>query len=105
MLFYLGSYHVGDTEDTDGGYVHIRLCTCMYVITLFPAPTTKGQREPGTIYPEGEGRANMGKYATKTTQPIEAARHFSHLYDGKLPRGLCCSGLCYFLVQGPNHQL
>jgi len=65
MLFYLCSCHVGGTKDTDGGYVHVRFCT--YVITLFLAPTTKGQGEPGTFYPEGEGRANMGKYATKTT--------------------------------------
>ena len=88
--------HDTQLSEDEGMDVHIRLCTCMYVITLFPAPTTKGQREPGTIYPEGEGRANMGKYATKTTQPIEAARHFSHLYDGKLPRGLCCSGYIIF---------
>ena len=39
MLFYLCSYHVGGTEDTDGGCVHV--CSCRYVITLFPAPTTK----------------------------------------------------------------
>ena len=83
MLFYLCSYHVGGTEDTDGGYVHV--CSCRYVISLFLAPTTKGQGEPGTFCPEGGGRANVGKYATKTTQPIEAARHFSQLYNGKLP--------------------
>ena len=53
MLFYLCSCHVGDTEDTDGGYVHIRLRTCRYVITLFPAPTAKEQGEPGAFYPEG----------------------------------------------------
>jgi len=63
MLFYLGSYHVGDTEDTDGRYVHV--CSCRYVITLFPPPTTKRQGETGTFYPDGEERANMGKYATE----------------------------------------
>jgi len=103
MLFYLCSCHVGCTEDTDGGYVHV--CSCRYVITFVPGSHHKRQGEPGTFYPEGEGRANIGKYATKTTQPIEAARHFSHLYDGKLPRGLCCSGYVYFLVQGPKYQV
>jgi len=100
MLFYLCSYHVGGTEDTDGGYVDV--CSCRYVITLFLGPHHKRQGEPGTFCPEGEGRAIMGKYATKTTQSIEAARHFAHLYDGKLPRGLCCSGYVIFWYRDRN---
>ena len=55
-IYVVLSYHVGDTEDTDGGYVYIRLCTCRYVITLFLGSHHKGQGEPSTFYPEGEGK-------------------------------------------------